>query len=70
MISLSLARELASLRATPEIQSRLEELAAKSTEGELTVEEQAEYAAYVDAIDVISLLQARARSVIASVSKT
>ena len=64
------ARDLASLRATPEIQARLDELAEKCTEGELTEEERAEYAASVDAIDVISLLQAKARSVLAGQAKS
>ncbi len=65
MMPLSLARELAALRATPEVQARLHELADKSTEGELTVEEQAKHRTHVDAIDVTSLLQAKARSEIA-----
>lgn len=65
MMPVGFARELAALKATPEVQSRLEELADKSTEGELSDEERAEYASYVDAIDVISLLQAKARAVLA-----
>ena len=59
------ARELAALKATPEVQARIDELADKCNEGELTEAERAEYAAYVDAIDVISILQAQARSVLA-----
>ena len=62
---LKFAQELAAMRATPEVQARIDELADKCTEGELTPEERAEYDAYVDAIDVISLLQAKARSVLA-----
>ena len=59
------ARKLAALRATPEVQSRIDELASKSNEGELTPEERAEYLAYVDAIDLIGILQAEARNVLA-----
>ncbi len=65
MMPLQFARELAAMRATPEVQARIDELAEKCTEGELTPEERAEYDAYVDAIDVISILQAKARSVVA-----
>jgi len=65
MMPLPFARELAAMRATPEVQARIDELAEKCTEGELTPEERAEYDAYVDAIDVISILQAKARSVVA-----
>lgn len=65
MMPVEFARELAALRATPEVQARIDELADKCDEGELTEEERTEYDAYVDAIDVISILQAKARSVIA-----
>ena len=65
MMPVKFAEELATLRADPEAQARIDELAEKCNEGELTVEERAEYEAYVDAIDVISLLQAKARAVLA-----
>ena len=65
MMPLEFAEKLAALRATPEIQFRLDELAARCTEGELTSAERAEYDAYIDAVDVISILQAKARGVIA-----
>jgi hypothetical protein len=64
MMPVAFARELAALRAAPEVQARIDELADKCNEGQLTDEERAEYDAYVDAIDVISILQAKARSVI------
>ena len=66
MMPVKFAEELAAMRATPEVQRRIDELAEKCNEGELTPEERAEYEAYVDAIDVISLLQAKARAVLAS----
>ena len=65
MMPVAFARELAGLRASPEVQARVDELADKCNEGQLTAEERAEYDAYVDAIDLISILQAKARSVLA-----
>ena len=58
------AREIADLRADPELQARLDELAAKANEGALTEQERADYRAYIDAIDLISVLQSKARSVV------
>ena len=58
------AEKIANLRADPEVQARIDELADKCTEGELTVEEQAEYDSYVHAIDFIAVLQAQARKVL------
>ena len=65
MMPVAFARDLAGLRAAPDVQARINELADKSNEGELTEEERAEYAAYIDAFDVIAILQAKARSVLA-----
>jgi hypothetical protein len=65
MMPVEFARELSAMQAAPEVQARIDELADKSNEGELSDEERAEYLAYVDAIDVISILQAKARSVLA-----
>ena len=65
MMPVKFAEELAAMRATQEVQARIDELAEKCNEGELTPEERAEYEAYVDAIDIISLLQAKARAVLA-----
>lgn len=55
------ARKLASLRASPRVQARIDALADKCTEGQLTEQEHAEYSAYVDAIDVLSIVSAKAR---------
>ena len=59
-----LAQRIAELRTTPEAQARIDELADKCNEGELTPEEVAEYDSYVDAIDLIAVLQAQARDVL------
>ncbi len=64
MMPVDFAQKLAALCASPEVQARIDELAARSSEGELTDKERADYEAYVDAIDVISILQAQARSVL------
>jgi hypothetical protein len=66
MMPVEFAEGLSALRATPDVQARIDELADRCKEGELTPEERAEYEEYVDAIDVISLLQAKARAVLAA----
>jgi len=65
MMPVDFAQKLAAMRASPDVQARIDELAGRCTEGELTDKERAEYEAYVEAIDVISILQAQARSVLA-----
>jgi hypothetical protein len=54
-----LARELVELRATPEVQERIDHLARKCNEGQLTVDEQAEYESYVQAIHLVGILKRR-----------
>lgn len=58
------ARRIAGLRADPETQARIDELAEKANEGTLSDEEQEDYLGYVEAIDLISILQAKARAVL------
>jgi hypothetical protein len=70
MMPVQFAKDLAALRAAPEVQVRIDELAAKCNEGQLTPDEKSEYEAYVDALDVISLLQAKARAVLAKQPKS
>jgi len=55
------SERIAALRATARVQERLDELADKNTEGKLTPDEEAEYESYVEALDVIAILQAKAR---------
>ena len=61
----AVAQQIADLRADPTTQARLDELAAKGNEGTLTAGEQREYEAYVDALDLLGLLQAKARAILA-----
>ena len=56
------ARQIADLRADAVTQKRIDELADKCNQGQLTPTEEAEYDDYVEAIDIIGILQAKARS--------
>jgi len=56
------ARVLTGLRLDETAQARMEELAAKNTEGRLTPDERAEYESWVSACDLVAILQAKARS--------
>ena len=60
------AEEVVEFRADPELQARIEELARKSTEGELSDAEQAEYSGYARANKFIAILQRQARQLIKS----
>ncbi|PYT03386.1 MAG: hypothetical protein DMF60_18530 [Acidobacteria bacterium] len=53
-------------RAAPELQARIEELAGKSTEGQLSEAEKAEYAGYVRANKFVAILQRQARELAGS----
>src|SRR5689334_3337389 len=55
------AARIAALRASDRFQRRLDELAEKNAAGALTAKENAEYDSYVEALDVIAILQAKAR---------
>lgn len=50
-----------SYRADPELQRRIDDLAAKSTEGQLTGDERAEYEGYVRANKFVAILLRQAR---------
>ncbi len=63
-LSPDVAAKLADLRADEAMQSRIDYLADRANEGLLTREEREEYAAYLHAIDVIAVLQAKARSLV------
>jgi hypothetical protein len=67
---LGYARQWAELRAGPEDQARIDELADKCTEGLLTPEERDEYERYVHAIHLIGILQRKARRVLAAAGQS
>lgn len=60
------AEEIVEFRADPELEARIEELARKSTEGELSDRERAEYVSYGRANKFIAILQRQAREMIKS----
>ncbi len=60
------AKAIVSYRPDPTLAARIEELAEKSTEGELTEEERAEYAGYVRANKFVSILKRQAERLFAS----
>ncbi|HEX7449283.1 MAG TPA: hypothetical protein VF306_17140 [Pirellulales bacterium] len=59
------ASRIAGLRASPEVQARLDRLADKCSEGTLTADERLAYEAAVRAVNFIGVLQAQARAMLA-----
>jgi hypothetical protein len=62
------AEAVLKFRPAPELQARIEELAGKSTEGQLTPAERAEYEGYVRANKFVAILQRQARRMAGSAS--
>ena len=60
-LNIEAARKLAQLKADSKTQARIDELARKCNEGELTPAERSEYERYVTAGNIIAILQAKAR---------
>ncbi len=60
-----MARGIVDKRADQQLQARLDELASKANDGQLTDAERQEYENYVDAIVFIGIFQAKARAVLA-----
>jgi len=56
------AAKVADMRADDVVQKRVDYLADRANEGLLTPDERDEYTGYLYAIDVIAVLQAKARS--------
>jgi hypothetical protein len=65
----TVAARIAGLRASSSTTRRVGELAAKNSAGTLTHREEMEYSAYVEAFDVIAILQAKARKAIKSAGR-
>jgi hypothetical protein len=68
IVLLDKADAVLNFRPDPALQDRIEELAAKSTEGELTDQERAEYEGYVRANKFIAILQRQARQFLSTTS--
>ena len=60
------ARGIVQYRGDSEMQQRIEELAAKANEGELTPQDRAEYEGYVRANKFMAILQTKARKLLAT----
>ena len=58
------ARRIVQLRASPELDARIQELGRKCNEGELEIEEQADYETILRFIKFISVLQSKARTLL------
>ena len=58
------ASALLNLRADPDLEARIEELRCKANEGTLTPAEDAEYKDFVEAVDIFSIMQSKARRVL------
>jgi len=58
------AQRIVALDLDAETQARLDELARKANLGQLTTEEQAEYEEYVEGLDLVGILKAKARRVL------
>jgi hypothetical protein len=61
-LTVEAARVLAALRLDEAAQARMEDLAAKNTEGQLNPAERAEYESWVSACDLVAILQSKARA--------
>jgi hypothetical protein len=59
------ARRIVALRAKPDVEQRIATLAEKSSAGTLTSDERLEYEGYVRGIDIVTLLQSKARRYLA-----
>lgn len=59
------ARRLVDLRADPKLQSEIDLLRQKANDGTLTAEEDAAYKEFVEAVDVVSIIQSKARQFLA-----
>ena len=64
-LNVEAARKLIRLKADTSTQARVDELARKCNEGELTPDERVEYERYVTVGSLIAILQAKARLLLA-----
>ena len=62
------ARKFANLKVKPSVQARVDELAAKANEGELSDAERQEYETFVHVGSIFALLKARAKKVTSDLS--
>ncbi|ETX06445.1 MAG: hypothetical protein ETSY2_17090 [Candidatus Entotheonella gemina] len=60
-LTLEVAEKLVKLRANPAIIAKVEELAEKCNEGQLTADERDEYESYIHVNNVMIMMKAKAR---------
>jgi hypothetical protein len=60
------ARRLLALKPDPKLQSWVEDVATRHTEGQLSPEEEAEYGSYVTFATFIAILKSKARQLLAA----
>ena len=60
------ARRLLALKADPQLQARIDDLAGRHSLGVLTPEEQAEYGRYVSYSTFVAILKSKARQLLAN----
>ena len=58
------ARRIVDARLDSDTQARIDELASKANRGGLTEEERDEYAEFVEYIDLIGIIKAKARTIL------
>lgn len=63
MLTPEVARKLANYRFDAKARARIDQLARKCNDGKLSEEERREYETYVQIMDFIAILQAKARAV-------
>jgi len=63
-LTAAVATRIMQLRASPEIQAKLDLFAEKNAEGRISPGELAEYEAFIRAGNLIAVLQAKARSLV------
>lgn len=59
------ARRLLALKADPQLQARVDDLARRHGRGQLSAEEQAEYGRYVSFDTFVAILKSKARQLLA-----
>jgi len=62
------ARRLVALRADDDTQAQIDRLAEEANQGTLSPEDRAEYESLIAAANLVAILQAKARAVLAGIS--
>ena len=60
-----MARKLVELKVDPGLERHIENLREKANQGSLSAEEEADYKELIEAIDIIAILQSKARRFLA-----